>query len=134
MLLYFLKYRYVAHLFIFIYYICCVIIRIRNEVKILKTMNHKNIIKLEEVFEDRERLFIITELCQGGELFDRIVERTRYTELDACETMRQLFEAVDYMHQQNICHFDLKPENLLFVDTSPTSPLKIIDFGFAQVR
>merc|ERR1711904_687663 len=72
------------------------------------------------------------ELCEGGELFDRIIDEECFTELAACVLMRQMFSAVLYLHNQGIMHRDLKPENFLFLNDSPEAPLKIIDFGLAK--
>jgi len=107
---------------------------LRNEVNILKKLKHPNIVRLEEVFEDKDRLYLVMEFCSGGELFDRIAACTRYTEKDAFEVVRQLFEGVAHMHSLGVAHFDLKPENLLFASTSASAPVKIIDFGMAQIE
>lgn len=107
---------------------------LRNEVNILKKLKHPSIVKLEEVFEDKERLYLVMEFCSGGELFDRIAACTRYTEKDAFEVVRQLFEGVAHMHSLGVAHFDLKPENLMFANTSIEAPVKIIDFGMAQIE
>ena len=67
---------------------------------------------------------MVLELVDGGELFDRIVERGCYTEADAVICLKQILSAIDYLHKMNIVHRDLKPENLLYADNSP----KIDDF------
>ena len=70
----------------------------------------------------------------GGELFDRIVEKGSYTEKDASNLIRQILEAVDYMHQQNIVHRDLKPENLLYYSNDENSKIMISDFGLSKIQ
>ena len=67
-----------------------------------------------------------------GELFDRINQKDGFSETDAAKIAKQILEAVAFMHSNNICHFDLKPDNILFVDESEDSPIKVIDFGMAK--
>jgi len=109
-----------------------------REIEILKTMDHPNIIKLIDVYEDERFLHLVTELCTGGELFERIINKTKsaeghYSEQDACAVIKALLSAIEYCHTvHNISHRDLKPENLLFVDSNDSSTLKIIDFGLSR--
>lgn len=82
-----------------------------------------------EFFQDESCIFIVTELCEGGELFDRIVASHHFSEKYAKETMRALLGAINYCHQNKIAHRDLKPENILYENNDAGSNLKIIDFG-----
>lgn len=91
--------------------------------------DHPNIIKVYEYFQNSKQMFIITELCTGGELFDSIVKRHHLSEKDAAEVMRQVLSAVNYCHGMKIVHRDLKPENILLETTKKDSPIKVIDFG-----
>lgn len=96
-------------------------------------MDHPNIVKIFEAYQDNKRYFIVTELLTGGELFDQIVKRPYYSERDAAIVMRQVFQAVAYCHGMNIVHRDLKPENLLLEGSEGTSAMiKVIDFGTSQ--
>lgn len=70
----------------------------------------------------------------GGELFDRIVEKGSYTEKDAADLIRQVLEAVDYMHEQGVVHRDLKPENLLYYSQEDDSKIMISDFGLSKME
>lgn len=70
----------------------------------------------------------------GGELFDRIVEKGSYTEKDASGLIRQVLEAVDYMHDQGVVHRDLKPENLLYYSSDEDSKIMISDFGLSKME
>lgn len=70
----------------------------------------------------------------GGELFDRIVEKGSYTEKDASGLIRQVLEAVDYMHEQGVVHRDLKPENLLYYSPDEDSKIMISDFGLSKME
>eukprot|EP01084_Bolivina_argentea_P257652 434122_1 len=105
-----------------------------DEIDILSTLSHPNIIKLHNVYEDKTTLYIVMEECTGGELFQRIVEKGQYTENEAAKVIKQLLLALKYMHEENqIVHCDLKPDNILFLDKSPDSLIKIIDFGMSKV-
>lgn len=106
--------------------------RFRQEIDIMKSLDHPNVIKLYETFEDDNKIYLVMELCSGGELFDKIVKKGFFTEKYACFIMKQIFGVVNYLHLNNIAHRDLKPENFLFFDKSPESLIKIIDFGLAS--
>jgi calcium-dependent protein kinase len=99
----------------------------------MKIMDHPNIIKLYESFEDHRNIYLILELCTGGELFDRIIDAGHFTEVQAATVMQHMFRAIFYMHENHICHRDLKPENFLFTTKEPIDKcaLKVIDFGLA---
>ena len=88
--------------------------------------------KVYEYFQDQNYFYIVTELCTGGELFDRIIERKRFSEKDAAILMKQLMSSLSYIHSHNIVHRDLKPENILYADNS-TENIKLIDFGLSEV-
>ena len=79
----------------------------------MKKLDHPNILKLYEFFQDEKRYFLVTELCSGGELFDRIAEEQYFSEQDAARIIRQILSSVNYCHQRKIVHRDLKPENIL---------------------
>eukprot|EP00471_Norrisiella_sphaerica_P005898 CAMPEP_0184482380 /NCGR_PEP_ID=MMETSP0113_2-20130426/3945_1 /TAXON_ID=91329 /ORGANISM="Norrisiella sphaerica, Strain BC52" /LENGTH=527 /DNA_ID=CAMNT_0026862075 /DNA_START=29 /DNA_END=1609 /DNA_ORIENTATION=+ len=105
----------------------------RNEIIIMSKMHHPNIIKYYDVFEDADNLCIVMELCEGGELYDRLIEHSHgYSEKQAARILRQLFDAVAYMHRNEFVHCDLKPDNFLFKNKSEESSIKIIDFGMAK--
>eukprot|EP00457_Paulinella_chromatophora_P001570 gb/GEZN01001572.1/.p1 GENE.gb/GEZN01001572.1/~~gb/GEZN01001572.1/.p1 ORF type:complete len:895 (+),score=151.44 gb/GEZN01001572.1/:97-2781(+) len=105
---------------------------LRKEIEVMKALDHPNIVKLYEVFESATDLYIVMELCRGGELFDRIKAKGTYTELHASKVLRQMFEAVAYMHFKNIAHCDLKPDNFMFLTPDADSPVKVIDFGMSK--
>ncbi|KAE8208183.1 hypothetical protein CF319_g6322 [Tilletia indica] len=108
---------------------------VRNEIASLKLVSqgHRSIVTLVDYFETMNNLYLVTDLCVGGELFDRICERGSYYEHDAAHIVRTIVEAVVYLHGQNIVHRDLKPENLLFRDKTEESDLLIADFGLSRV-
>jgi calcium-dependent protein kinase len=111
---------------------------LKREIEILKEVNHPNIINLHEVYEDEKYLHLVTELCTGGELFDRIIAKTQsseghFSEHDGAEIVRDILEAINYCHtEKHICHRDLKPENFLFLTEDEHAPIKIIDFGLSR--
>jgi len=109
--------------------------KFKREIAIMKKMDHPFIIKLYETFEDHKNIYLVLELCTGGELFDRIIDAGHFTEKQAALLMMQTLSAINYMHQINICHRDIKPENFLFATKDPIekSTLKIIDFGLSCV-
>ncbi|CAH1153600.1 unnamed protein product [Phaedon cochleariae] len=107
---------------------------LENEIKVLRRLRHPNIVQLLETFEDKSKVYLIMELVTGGELFDRIVEKGSYTEKDAADLIRQVLEAVDYMHVQGVVHRDLKPENLLYYSPDEDSKIMISDFGLSKME
>jgi calcium-dependent protein kinase len=107
--------------------------RFKQEISIMKMMDHPNIIKLYETFEDHRNIYLIMEICSGGELFDRIIETGHFTEVQAAIVMQQILRGIFYMHEIQLTHRDLKPENFLFQTKDPIEKctLKIIDFGLS---
>ena len=78
-------------------------------------MDHPNILRVFEFFEDKRHFHLVTENCKGGELFDYIVEHRKLTESLAADVMLQLLSAIAHCHEKNVAHRDLKPENLLLL-------------------
>ncbi|KAL9232635.1 hypothetical protein vseg_007721 [Gypsophila vaccaria] len=107
---------------------------VRREVKILRALTgHSNLVQFYEAYEDDENVYVVMELCQGGELLDRILSRGgKYSEEDAKAVMVQILNVVAYCHIQGVVHRDLKPENFLFTSKDDNSPLKAIDFGLSD--
>ena len=112
--------------------------KFRREIEILKKMDHPNIIKLYEVYESERSLYLVMELCNGGEIFDRIIEHIQnkkmYSEKDSAKIFEQVMSCIQYCHNKNICHRDLKPENLLYLNagSEENNRIKVIDFGLSQ--
>ena len=111
--------------------------RLKTEINLLKATDHPNIIKLYEVFEDKKYLYFIMEECSGGELFQQLAINAKknkmHTQKDAAKLMKQILEAVNYLHYHGVCHRDIKPENILLSSTDETYQLKLIDFGLSKV-
>lgn len=108
------------------------LVTIHDEVDILQKMYHPNIVKLFEIFDTTKNLYMVLELLNGGELFDRIVQKGSFSEKEASVVVSDVTSAVQYMHEMGIVHRDLKPENLLYSDNSSSSRIKITDFGLAK--
>ncbi|RAW38780.1 hypothetical protein PC110_g4977 [Phytophthora cactorum] len=105
---------------------------LKQEVEVMSSLNHPNIVPLLDYFEEDRYYYIVTPLCTGGELFDDLVKRKSYTEEDARVLMRKLASAIDYLHSRGIVHRDLKPENILLKTSAPGAEVMIADFGFAR--
>lgn len=103
------------------------------EVEIYLSLDHPNIARLHDVYETENDVCLLTECCEGGELYFRLQQRGVYTNEDAAEAARQMFRAVGYLHSHNVVHRDLKLENFLYESEDDVSQLKLIDFGFAKV-
>ena len=104
-------------------------IRIEKEINIQKKLHHQNIVQQYAIIETKTTIYIISEYCSGGELFDYIVSKRKLYEVEACRIYQQLISGLEYLHKQRICHRDLKPENLLF---DSKHILKIADFGLSN--
>ncbi|OVA02704.1 Protein kinase domain [Macleaya cordata] len=105
---------------------------VRREVEIMKHLpKDSSIVSFKEACEDENAVHLVMELCEGGELFDRIVARGHYTERAAAAVTRTIMDVVQLCHQHGVIHRDLKPENFLFANKKETSPLKAIDFGLS---
>ncbi|KAE8692893.1 Calcium-dependent protein kinase 7 [Hibiscus syriacus] len=105
---------------------------VRREVAIMKHLpKDSSIVSLKEACEDDNAVHLVMELCEGGELFDRIVARGHYTERAAAAVTRTIVEVVQLCHKHGVIHRDLKPENFLFANKKESSPLKAIDFGLS---
>ncbi|XP_049301026.1 twitchin isoform X7 [Anopheles funestus] len=104
---------------------------IRREIDIMNQLHHRKLIYLHDAFEDEDEMVLIYEFLSGGELFERITtEGYRMCEQEIIEYMKQICEAVKYMHERNIIHLDIKPENVM-CQTRNTNQVKLIDFGLA---
>ncbi|CAH2053336.1 unnamed protein product, partial [Thlaspi arvense] len=107
---------------------------VRREVKILRALSgHSNLVQFYDAFEDNANVYIVMELCGGGELLDRILARGgKYSEDDAKAVLTQILNVVAFCHLQGVVHRDLKPENFLYTSKEENSQLKVIDFGLSD--
>ena len=108
--------------------------RFWKEVEILSQLDHPSVLKFHDAFGDKEFYFLISELLTGGELLDFILKSTRFSEQSASILLSQMLKAIKYLHENNVVHLDLKPENYVFSapETDPLRRLKLIDFGCSQ--
>ena len=105
---------------------------VRREIQIMHHLaGHPNVIQILGAYEDAVAVHVVMELCAGGELFDRIIQKGHYTERKAAELARIIVGVVEACHSLGVMHRDLKPENFLFVNQEEDSPLKTIDFGLS---
>uniref|UniRef100_A0A2C9U7B0 Protein kinase domain-containing protein n=1 Tax=Manihot esculenta TaxID=3983 RepID=A0A2C9U7B0_MANES len=107
---------------------------VRREVKLLRGLTgHSNLLQFHDAFEDSDNVCIVMELCEGGELLDRILSRGgKYSEDDAKCVLVQILSVVAFCHLQSVVHRDLKPENFLYTSKDENSQLKVIDFGLSD--
>ncbi|XP_014670876.1 PREDICTED: serine/threonine-protein kinase H1 homolog [Priapulus caudatus] len=105
-----------------------------TELAVLRRVLHSYIVHMVEVFESKDRIYMVMELATGGELFDRIVAKGSFTERDATRVLQMVLDGVRYLHSLGITHRDLKPENLLYYHPGYDSKILITDFGLASTR
>ncbi|ETV81710.1 CAMK/CAMK1 protein kinase, variant 3 [Aphanomyces astaci] len=103
------------------------------EIQVLQSLDHPNIIHMEDVYQTDTRICMVTELMEGGELFDYVVQKGTLSEVEASCLVRKITSAIAYMHACGVVHRDLKPENVLLTSPSPNAEIKIIDFGLAKL-
>jgi calcium-dependent protein kinase len=108
--------------------------QLREEIFIMCQLDHPNIVRLEEVYESHNEIYLVMELCQGGELFDRLDEQPdyHYTEQECARLVKQMLNSLRYIHSKGIIHRDLKLENFLFSGEEDDAQLKMIDFGLSK--
>ena len=100
-----------------------------KEISVLTSLDHPNILKCYEIFEDSWRFYVAMEYCAGGELFAKIVQMKKFNEMQAAEIMHQLLSAICYCHEKLVIHRDLKPENILLDEKNGDLRIKVADFG-----
>ena len=105
-----------------------------SELNVLRRVRHTYIIQLIEVFESKDKVYMVMELATGGELFDRIIAKGSFTERDATRVLQMVLDGLKYLHSVGITHRDLKPENLLYYHPGHDSKILITDFGLSAFR
>ncbi|KAK8813221.1 hypothetical protein WA158_002813 [Blastocystis sp. Blastoise] len=107
---------------------------LKNEINILQQLDHPNIVKLYETYESADELYLVMELCTGGELYNRLMEQhnCHFNEEEIRVIMRKLFSAVCYLHEKHIAHRDLKLSNIMYKNKT-SDEIKLIDFGLSKV-
>jgi calcium-dependent protein kinase len=102
-----------------------------TEVSALKTLDHPNVVKLYEVYQDSKCVFLVLEYLDGGELFDYITDNDHLDEAESAQFFKQMMSSIIYCHKNRICHRDLKPDNFMLANKEDKS-LKLIDFGLSR--
>jgi len=87
---------------------------LEKEFEILREVDHPNIINFYEMYVDENFCHLVTEFCGGGELFEHIIARGKFTETLSARIVKQILSAIKHLHDRGVCHRDLKPENILF--------------------
>jgi len=107
---------------------------VMQEIEIMRQLDHPHILRMYNTFEDDSNIYLASEICEGGQLFDAIVNAGALTEKTAARIFKQMLSAVAYLHFKSICHRDLKPENFLLASKAALSDakVKLIDFGTAK--
>jgi len=105
---------------------------LKQEIKLLSMLDHPNIVKIREAFEDEQTITIVMEICSGGELFDNLEKENNYSQQRAATLFKQMVSAVGYCHKMNVAHRDLKLENFVFESRDKDAQLKLIDFGLSN--
>uniref|UniRef100_A0A7N5ZZN6 Protein kinase domain-containing protein n=1 Tax=Anabas testudineus TaxID=64144 RepID=A0A7N5ZZN6_ANATE len=105
---------------------------LENEINVLKRIKHENVVGLEDFYESQTHYYLVMQLVSGGELFDRILDKGVYTEKDASTVIKQVLQAVCYLHENGIVHRDLKPENLLYYSMDENAKIMVSDFGLSK--
>ncbi|XP_054473467.1 calcium/calmodulin-dependent protein kinase IGa [Anoplopoma fimbria] len=105
---------------------------LENEINVLRRIQHENVVGLEDFYESQTHYYLVMQLVSGGELFDRIIDKGVYTEKDASTVIKQVLQAVSYLHENSIVHRDLKPENLLYYNTDENAKIMVSDFGLSK--
>ena len=108
--------------------------RVNREIKILKKSAHKNVIQLYEVLDTQNSIYLIMENCEGGEMFQYIVQHSHVPEPQACKFFHQIIDGVEALHKSEVTHRDLKPENLLLKASKNGWLVKIVDFGLSNTH
>ncbi|KAJ7523020.1 hypothetical protein O6H91_18G035000 [Diphasiastrum complanatum] len=105
---------------------------VRREIQVMHHLSgHPHIVQIKGAYEDSSSVHLVMELCAGGELFDRIIQRGHYSERQAAELIRNIVGVLEACHSLGVMHRDLKPENFLFSNGNENSPLKTTDFGLS---
>ena len=101
--------------------------------EVLQHTSHPRLMQSYRILHDEKMFYIVTEICEGGELYQRISNITNFCEMDGAYVIKQLLQALAHLHMKNVIHRDMKPENVLMVSKDKKNfDIKLADFGFAR--
>jgi len=105
--------------------------RFQDEIEILAKLRHQNVIRLANWLENEQHIYMVMTLCNGGDVFKRLLQQKTFSEKEAAHVIRKVAEGLQHCHEHAIVHRDLKPDNLMYLSSDPLSNVVIIDFGLA---
>ena len=106
---------------------------LQTEAEVMAKIEHPNVSRVLQIFENASKCYMVQEYVSGGELFDRIIEKDHFSEVEAVGVLQQVLAAMQYLHSCGIVHRDIKPENLLYKTKAVDSAIMLADFGLAKV-
>eukprot|EP01083_Nonionella_stella_P002679 7687_1 len=104
---------------------------LQREILVLQKCDHENIVRLGDWCDTKKRIYMVVEFCDGGDVFERVVQYKKFSEKSAIHVVTQVASGLGHVHKQKFVHRDLKPDNLMYLTKAVDSPIKIIDFGLA---
>lgn len=105
---------------------------LQEEVTIMEKLDHPNCVRLLEFFDEEDYFYLVLELVRGGELFDQIVAKGYFNEVEAAHATQQVAQALAYLEERKVVHRDVKPENLIYESNDTDANIKLTDFGLAK--
>ena len=107
---------------------------VANEIRILMSLQHQNVISMKEYYEENNKVYLVTELLSGGELLPAVADLIGYSEGHARVCFSQILKGISYLHSQGVTHRDIKSDNILLAGSQDLNQIKIIDFGVANLK
>ncbi|ETO23914.1 hypothetical protein RFI_13245 [Reticulomyxa filosa] len=104
---------------------------LQKEIYVLQRCNHPHIVQLLDWCDTKKRIYMVVEFCDGGDVFERVVNLKKFSEADATRVIQQVASGLKHLHEQGFVHRDLKPDNVMYLTKAQDSSIKIIDFGLS---
>lgn len=106
---------------------------LKREIEIFQTLDHPNIVKFYEVYQDKDHIHFVVEFCDGGNLMGKLSKQICFSEVESKRFVYQILVAVCYLHNMGVCHRDIKPDNTLLDSAGPDPTIKLTDFGLSKL-